>query len=92
MSEETGESITSFRRTPARASCQASCQCGIYNTAAGLEVLCGYSEDDLLRSELAPEIAMAREIAERWRQAVIGKGGFFEVLNDGCDRRMGTDD
>jgi hypothetical protein len=56
-------------------------ECGIYRTATpGVEVRCGYGEDDLLRSQLAPEIGTARDIAEQWRQAVLGKGGFMEIL------------
>jgi hypothetical protein len=50
-------------------------ECGIYRTAApGVEIRCGYSEDDLLRSQLAPGISAARRIAEEWRQAVLPKG------------------
>lgn len=57
-------------------------QCGVYRIATGLEVRCGYGEDDLLRSQLAPEIGTARDVAEQWRQAVIAKGGFVELRND----------
>jgi len=53
-------------------------ECGIYRVVTGLEVRCGYSPDDLLRSQVAPEIATAREVAEQWRQAVFAKGGFRE--------------
>ena len=57
-------------------------ECGICRTEApGLEVRCGYGEDDLLRSQRCAEIGSTRELAEQWRQAVIAKGG-FEELND----------
>jgi hypothetical protein len=39
--------------------------CAIYKHMAGVEVRCGYGEDDLLRSQTAPEIGTAREIAEQ---------------------------
>jgi hypothetical protein len=55
-------------------------ECSICRTAApGLEVRCGYGEDDLLRSQVAPEIGSARDIAEEWRQAVLAKGGVEEL-------------
>jgi hypothetical protein len=54
-------------------------ECGIYRTDAGLEVRCGYGEDDLLRSQTAPEIGTARDIAEQWRRAVMAKGGFSPI-------------
>lgn len=51
-------------------------ECGIYRTEApGLEVRCGYSDEDLLRSQRTAEIGSARELAEQWRQAVLAKGG-----------------
>ncbi len=54
-------------------------ECGIYRTdAPGLEVRCGYGQEDLLRSQRAVEIGTAREIAEQWRQGVLAKGGFEE--------------
>jgi|SRR5688572_19886031 len=59
-------------------------ECGIYRTAArGVEVRCGYGEEDLLRSQLAREIGAARAIAEEWRQTVLAKGGFINVNGDG---------
>jgi hypothetical protein len=64
-------------------------RCGIYRSSAGFEVQCAYGPHDLLRSQMAPEIGKAREIGAQWRQAVIAKGGFLEVLNDGGDGRMG---
>jgi hypothetical protein len=57
-------------------------QCGIYRTAAGLEVRAGYVPDDLLQSQLARDIDTAREIAEAWRLAVVAKGGFTELSID----------
>jgi hypothetical protein len=57
--------------------------CGIYRDAApGLDVRCGFSEEDLLRSQRSPEIGSARELAETWRHAVIAKG-FVEIVDDG---------
>jgi hypothetical protein len=57
-------------------------ECGIYRIATGLEVRCGYGEDDLLRSQFASEIGTARDIAEQWRQAVVAKGGFSKIGGD----------
>jgi len=55
-------------------------ECGMFRTEApGLEVRCGYGEDDLLRSQRTAEIGSARELAEQWRQAVLAKGGFEGV-------------
>ena len=54
-------------------------ECGIHRHVAGVEVRCGYGEDDLLRSQTAPEIGTARDIAEQWRQAVLAKGGFEHI-------------
>ena len=57
--------------------------CGIYrDNAPGVEVRCGYSEEHLLRSQRTAEIGSAREIAEAWRQAVIAKGGFVELIGE----------
>jgi hypothetical protein len=54
--------------------------CGIYGTAAGVEVRCHWEQsiDALIRSELARDMDTAREIADEWKRAVIGKG-FTEV-------------
>ena len=56
--------------------------CGIYRTAAGLEVRAGYMPDDLLRSQVARDMETAREVAEAWRQAMVAKGGFEELSID----------
>jgi hypothetical protein len=50
--------------------------CGVYETAAGLEVRNHYDEsvDALIRSERAADINIARDIATSWRAAVIEKG------------------
>lgn len=53
--------------------------CAVYRVEAGLEVRCGYSEEDLLRSQRAADIGTARELAEEWRQAVLAKGGFTDL-------------
>jgi hypothetical protein len=58
-------------------------ECGIYRTAAGLEVRTGYAPDHLLRSQVASDmVETARDIAEAWRQAVVEKGGFEELSLD----------
>lgn len=55
-------------------------ECAIFRHAAqGVEVRCGFGEDDLIRSQLAPEIGTARDVAEDWRRAVLANGGFAEV-------------
>jgi hypothetical protein len=57
--------------------------CGIYRDAApGLDVRCGFSDEDLVRSQRAAEIGRARELADEWRRAAIAKG-FVEVVDDG---------
>ena len=48
--------------------------CGVFQTIAGLEVRCGYSDDDLIRSQFARELETAREIAAGWKTAAELKG------------------
>jgi len=50
--------------------------CGVYRTAAYLEVYCHYGEstDALIRSERAADIDIARDIAAAWKEAAIDKG------------------
>ena len=48
--------------------------CGVFQTIAGLEVRCGYSDDDLIRSQFARELETAREIAAGWKTAAGVKG------------------
>ena len=51
--------------------------CAIYRTdVPGLEVRCIYAGDDLIGSERSAEMDSARILAERWRQAVLVRGGF----------------
>ena len=53
--------------------------CGIYRTAARtIEVRCGYSDADLVRSQYASHIDIAQDIAAAWKQAAIDKG-FKEI-------------
>ena len=54
-------------------------ECGLYAVETGLELRVGYSAEDLVRTQLAPDIATARSLAAAWRQALIDKGGFTEV-------------
>lgn len=54
-------------------------ECGIYRTAAGLEVRVGYGVDDLLYSMHLPHLEAARVKAVVLRQAVVDKGGFAEL-------------
>lgn len=53
--------------------------CGIYRTDTGIEVRVGYHVDDVLYSQLLPEIESAREKAAELRAAVVAKGGFTEA-------------
>jgi hypothetical protein len=54
--------------------------CGIYAVEGpGIEVRCGFSDDDLLRSQRSAEIASAREVAAKWKAAVLAKGRFTEL-------------
>jgi hypothetical protein len=57
--------------------------CGIFRDAAPGLVRCGFSEDDLLRSQRAAEIGTAREIANERRRAAVGKG-FLELSEPGA--------
>lgn len=52
--------------------------CGIFETDAGLEGRCGY-RDDLLRSELCPDLLSARDIAANMKQAIVALGSIEEV-------------
>jgi hypothetical protein len=45
-------------------------ECGIYAVATGIEVCAGYSADDVVRTQLTPEIGGARDVAAEWRQAL----------------------
>lgn len=53
--------------------------CGLYQMAGCLEVRCGYGDDDLLRSQFAPDLNAADAVAEAWKATVIAKGGFSEM-------------
>src|SRR5688572_8361077 len=59
--------------------------CVVYEVQGpGVEVRCGYSDDDLLRSERVGDMEHARTVAELWRQTVLAKGSFTELpLDDG---------
>ena len=52
--------------------------CGLYRTAAGLEVRCGYSDEDLIRSQFAPDLGAADQLAEAWKTTALAKAGFVE--------------
>jgi hypothetical protein len=47
---------------------------GRYTIATGLEVRAGYSADDIVRTQLTPEIDTAQSIAAGWRQTLIDNG------------------
>ena len=49
-------------------------ECGVYTVATGLEVRAGYSADDIVRTQLTPDIDTARSIAAGWRLTLIDKG------------------
>jgi hypothetical protein len=55
----------------------------VSDEAPGLDVRAFFTEDDLLRSHRAAELADAREIAERWKLAVLLKRGFVEIVDEG---------
>ena len=49
--------------------------CGIYRVAGpGVELRCGFSEDDVLRTQRVSDVDSARQVAEQWRLAVVAKG------------------
>ena len=54
-------------------------ECGVYRVATGLEVRAGYSAEDIVRTQLMPDIGTARAFAAAWRQALIDTGRFTEV-------------
>ena len=53
--------------------------CGLYQTAAGLEVRCDYGADDLIRSQFTPDIARANATAEAWKTRALSRAGFVEL-------------
>ena len=53
-------------------------ECGLYAVETGLEVRVGYSAEDIVRTQLVPDIGIARELAAAWRLALVEKG-FTEV-------------
>ena len=53
--------------------------CALYRGVAGrVEVRAGYGDQDLIRSELVPDVLTARDIAAGWKAAAIAKE-FSEV-------------
>ncbi len=58
-------------------------ECGVYRIDTGWEVRAGYSPDILLRSQLCATIDIARACADAWRQTVVAKGGFEDVMSPG---------
>ena len=57
--------------------------CAIYrDVAPGFDVRCGFSDDDLLRSQRASALGRARAISEAWKLAAIKKG-FMEIVGEG---------
>jgi len=52
--------------------------CGFYEHPHGIEVRCQYSLEHLIRSQLAPDVDVAQDVAAAWKQAAIEKG-FTEV-------------
>jgi hypothetical protein len=53
--------------------------CGLYSTAAGLEVRCDYGGDDLIRSQFAADPGTAGEVAAAWKMTALSKAGFLEL-------------
>lgn len=53
--------------------------CGLYRTDAGLEVRCGYGEENLLRSQVVPTLEAGRTLTAQWHAAVVEKGGHVDV-------------
>lgn len=55
--------------------------CGVFRTEAGLEVRCGYGEDNLIRSQYGVEIGAGRALANDWKSAAKLKG--WALIEDG---------
>jgi hypothetical protein len=53
--------------------------CGLYRTDAGLELRCGYSVDDLIRSTRIGQQDEPRFLAAGWLHVVLSKGSFTVV-------------
>ena len=53
--------------------------CGVYRTLAGLELRCGYTVDDLLRSARIGPQDDARYTAAGWLHIVLSNGSFDVV-------------
>lgn len=51
----------------------------IYQTLFGIEVRVSYEQDDLIYSQMVPNLDAARAKAAELKQAVVDKGGFVEV-------------
>src|SRR4029434_835149 len=64
--------------------------CGIFQSDAGLEVRAGY-RDDLLHSQMCPDLLSARAVAERIKRTLIDDlGGVEELpLTDTVDDEKG---
>jgi hypothetical protein len=63
--------------------------CGVYRTEAGLELRGHYADsiDALIRSELVSHIDIARDTADKWKQAAIDKG-FTKISRSGIQPRV----
>ena len=58
--------------------------CGVYrDSAPGFDVRAQFAADDLLRSHRVPAIGTARELATKWKDAILAKGTFIEVTEAG---------
>jgi hypothetical protein len=53
-------------------------ECGIYNDDTWMDVRISLGADTM-HSELVPTIERGRQIAERWRVAILAKGGVEEL-------------
>jgi hypothetical protein len=55
-------------------------QCDIHSVQGGIEVWVGYADEPLARSQVFASLTEAREFSQVWRQAVLAKEHFTEIV------------
>ena len=55
-------------------------ECGIYMSGVWIDVRFNLGED-IVYSQVVPTIESGRQVAERWRVAILAKGGVEEIAS-----------
>ena len=50
--------------------------CAIYRADTGLTVRASFGPNDIVRSQLVPDVVVGRELAAKWHQSLRDQGGF----------------